>query len=97
MHNFDWAYAPVPDMSTPIGNMNTGYVTSTVSDAAKWRRGENPATTAGPGSPPFGLPSPKWMREPGTNMGSYPSMAPHRNTWGDVRLSKGSYNFAGGR
>lgn len=95
MRDYQWAYAPVPDMNTPVGNMNTGYVTSTVSDAAKWCRAENPAITQGPGSPPFALPKPKWMREPGTSAGTYPSLNERRDTWGNTRLSKGSYNYSG--
>lgn len=97
MRDFTWAYEPVPDVNTPAGNMNTGYVTSTVSDAAKWTRAENPAITAGPGSPGFALPKPKWMREPGTSAGSYPSMAPQRNWMGSpIRLAPGSVNLSGG-
>lgn len=96
MRSFDWAYEPAPNVNTPVGNQNTGYVTSTVSDAAKWYRTENPATTSGPGEPGFALPKPNWMREPGTRGGSYPSMAEHRDTMGNVRLATGSYNFSGG-
>lgn len=87
MRSFEWAYEPVPDTATPVGNLNTGYVTSTVSDAAKWRRGENPAVTFGPGMPGFALPRPKWMREPGTNAGTHPS----------IKMADKSYNFAGGQ
>lgn len=95
MRNFTWAYTPVPDVNTPTGNQNTGYVTSTVSDAARWYRAENPATTSGPGEPGFSLPKPKWMREPGTTAGSYPSMAVPRDLMGNPRLAPGSYNFSG--
>lgn len=94
MRGFDWAYEPVPDVATPAGSMNTGYVTSTVSDAAKWRRGENPVANAGPGAPPFALPRPRYMREPGTAAGTAPMALP-RDWMGNVRLAPGSYNFAG--
>lgn len=92
--NYDWAYAPVPDVNTPAGNQNTGYVTSTVSDAAKWYRAENVATTSGPGEPGFALPRPNYMREPGSAMGTT-ILAPQRDTMGR-RLSLGSYDFSGG-
>ena len=92
---YGWAYAPLPDVETPSGNMNTGYVTSSVSDAAKWTRGENPATTMGPGQPGFSLPRPRWMREPGTNLGTAP-MAHHRDKMGNkITLSPGSPNLSG--
>jgi hypothetical protein len=96
LRDFYWAYEPVADVNTPAGSMNTGYVTSTVSDAAKWTRGENPAITKGPGSPPFMLPSPRFQREPGTNMGTTP-MALSRGTMGERKtLSKGTVNLSGG-
>ena len=65
------------------------------SDAAKWTRGENPATTMGPGNPGFSLPRPRWMREPGTNLGTAP-MAHHRDKMGNkITLSPGSPNLSG--
>jgi hypothetical protein len=95
VRDFTWAYEPFPDVTTPVGSMNTGYVTSIVSDAAKWTRGENPAVTAGPGTLPFGLPRPRWMREPGTALGTTP-LAHHRDKMGNkIVLTPGTVNFAG--
>lgn len=95
MRDYLWAYTPLPDTATPQGNMNTGYVTSIVSDAAQWKRGEMPAFTVGPGAPGFLLPRPKYMREPGTNLGTTP-LAHHRDTMGNkIRLSRGSVNLSG--
>ena len=85
MRDFAWAYEPVPDTDTPVGSLNTGYITSTVSDAAKWKRGENPAIEFGPGAPGFALPRPKWMREPGTNAGTHPA----------IKTAPGSWNASG--
>ena len=94
--NYGWTYEPVPDVDTPTGAMNTGYITSTVSDAARWYRAENPAIIAGPGSPGFALPKPKWMKEPGSPAGTYPNQAHHRDRMGNIiRLAPGSYNFSG--
>ena len=93
--DYTWAYEPLPDVTTPTGNMNTGYVTSIVSDAAKWRRGEMPVSTVGPGAPGFLLPRPRWMREPGTGLGTTP-LAHHRDTMGNkIKLSPGSVNLSG--
>lgn len=95
MRDYAWAYTPAPDTATPVGNMNTGYVTSTVSDAAQWKRGEMPAFAVGPGAPGFLLPRPRYMREPGTNLGTSP-LAHQRDTMGNkIRLSRGSVNLSG--
>lgn len=95
MRDFHWTYEPVPDVNTPVGSMNTGYVTSVVSDAAKWRRGEMPAFLMGPGAPGFLLPRPRYMREPGSNLGTMP-MAHHRDRMGNkITLSPGTVNLSG--
>lgn len=95
MRDFHWTYEPAPDVNTPSGSMNTGYVTSTVSDSAKWCRGEMPVLNIGPGAPGFLLPRPKWMREPGSGMATTP-LAHHRDRMGNkISLSSGTVNFAG--
>jgi hypothetical protein len=95
VRDYAWAYEPVPDVATPTGNMGTGYVTSVVSDAARWRRGEMPDFLIGPGAPGFLLPRPHWMREPGSDFATTP-LAHHRDTMGNkISLSKGSVNLAG--
>ena len=76
---FGWGYSPVPDVDTPQGPRNTGYVTSLVRDG-QWTRGEMPME----GDPnAIALPKPKVMREPGSMMGTYP-VVPQRDTWGNI-------------
>lgn len=95
VRDFHWTYEPVPDTATPVGNMNTGYVTSIVSDAAKWKRGENPAVRMGPGVPGFQLPRPRYMREPGSPLGTA-QLAHHRDKMGNkIALSPGTVNLSG--
>ena len=70
--SYGWTYSPVPDVLTPQGNRNTGYVTSTTPGYRQWRRGDLPAEM--PDETGFGLPRPRFMREPGTTWGTYPAM-----------------------
>lgn len=70
--NYDWTYAPVPDVRTPQGNRNTGYVTSTTPGYRQFRRGE--LSESMPSEMGFGMSRPRFMREPGTTWGTYPSM-----------------------
>lgn len=70
--SYGWTYAPVPDTMTPMGGRNTGYVTGTVPGYQSFQRGE--LGGAMPDSYGFGLPRPRYMREPGATWGSYPSM-----------------------
>ena len=70
--SYGWTYGPVPDVFTPQGNRNTGYVTSTTPGYQQWRRGSLP--DAMPSETGFGLPRPRFMREPGNTWGTYPSM-----------------------
>ena len=70
--DFGWTYAPVPDVLTPAGNRNTGYVTSTVPGYGQFRRGE--LSPVMPDEFGFGLRHPRWMREPRTNWGTYPAI-----------------------
>ena len=71
VRSFGWTYAPVPDVLTPVGNRNTGYVTSTV-PGGQWQRGDLPDEM--PDQTGFALGYPRVMREPGTNWGTYPSI-----------------------
>lgn len=71
--DYGWAYAPVPDVLTPQGNRNTGYVTSTVPGYQQWSRGELSDAMPDPVGG-FGLPHPRFMREPGTNWGTFPAI-----------------------
>ena len=69
---YGWSYQPVPDVLTPQGNRNTGYVTSTVPGYDQWRRGE--LSPVMPDDYGFGLPRPRFMREPGSTWGTYPAI-----------------------
>ena len=71
VREFGWTYAPVPDVLTPVGNRNTGYVTSTV-PGGQWSRGTLPDEM--PDEMGFALGYPRVMREPGTTWGTYPSI-----------------------
>ena len=57
---YDWTYAPVPDVFTPNGNRNTGYVTSTSPGYQPFARGDlSPVMVSDFG---FGLGRPRFMR-----------------------------------
>ena len=67
--SFGWGYEPAPNVNTPVGPLNTGYVSS-VNPDGWWTRGAIPIG----GDLAFGLARPRYMREPGTNEGYYPSI-----------------------
>lgn len=72
-HIHAWSYAPLPDVDTPWGARNTGYVTSTTPTYEQWRRGGLPEPMGG--SVNFALPRASRMREPGTNYGTTAPLA----------------------
>ena len=57
--DYGWGYEPVPDVNTPAGPLNTGYVTS-LAPGAQWLRGDMPDM---PDAFGFGLRAPRWMRD----------------------------------
>lgn len=67
---YHWTYTPQPDVLTPYGNRNTGYVTGTLPNYQPFARADIPGMMGDDFG--FGLPRPRFMREPGSHLGTFP-------------------------